>query len=173
MGTHPDSLQKRPIILGVSSGQPMHVVLEAVRFAEQLGSELICAHVNPARFGTAESDDGAMLSSPIDPDFADEGGGDFDPHLAAGLAEALAGRDVRWRTLALPGDVATALGHLADTVDAAMIVVGTQKRSLGGSIQEVFHHSVAVNLARHQLRPVLVIPAYGNDGADALRGRTE
>lgn len=137
------------------------MVLEAARFAEKFGSELVCAHVNPGRFGTEESPDGSMRSSPIDPDFADERDADFDSRLAADLAEILADTSVPWRMVALPGAVAAALGHLADTVDAAMIVVGTHERSLGGSLQELFNRSVAVNLARGQLRPVVVIPARG------------
>ncbi|MCC3283734.1 MULTISPECIES: universal stress protein [Arthrobacter] len=171
MGTSPDSPQKHPVVVGVSPGQPPHVVLQAARFAERFGTELICAHVNPGRFGTGESPDGSMDSSPIDPDFADEREVGFDSRLASDLAGILADSDVSWRTLAIPGDIAAALGHLADTVDAAMIVVGTHERSLGGSIQELFNRSVAVNLARRQLRPVLVIPARAL-GADTAQDRT-
>lgn len=171
MGTPSDSPQKHPVVVGVAPGQPPHVVLQAARFANHFGTELICAHVNPGRFGTAESPDGSMRTSPIDPDFADEREVDFDAGLATALAEILADSDVPWRTLAVPGDIATALGHLADTVDAAMIVVGTHERSLGGSIQEFFNRSVGVNLAHQQLRPVVVIPARAA-GVDAAQPRT-
>ncbi|MEK8225305.1 hypothetical protein NKG05_02985 [Oerskovia sp. M15] len=40
---------------------------------------------------------------------------------------------VRWSTRLLVGDTAQALGHLAETVDAAMIVVGTHERGFGGA----------------------------------------
>ena len=65
---------------------------------------------------------------------------------------------VEWRTLVLAGDVPTALGHLAHTVDASMIVVGAHPSSVSGSIQEFFNRSIGIQLAHHQDRPVVVIP---------------
>lgn len=148
-----------PVIVGVSPGQPPHVILHAAQFALRFGADLICAHVNPGRYATAETADGAVTSSSIDPDFADIREEVFDEKLAAGLSELLVDSGVNWRTLLLAGDVASALGHLAHTIDAAMIVVGTHESSVSGSIQEFFNRSIAVQLAHHQNRPVVVIPA--------------
>lgn len=164
MGTHSGASRTHPVVVGVSPGQPAHVVLQAARFAAQFQTELICAHVNPGRFSTSESPDGSMLTAPIDPDFADEREVAFDTRLENSLSEILADSGVSWRPLVIAGDVATALGHLADTVDAAMIVVGTHERSFGGGIQEFFNRSIAVNLAHSQLRPVVVIPARAPGG---------
>lgn len=163
----------QPVVVGVAPGQSPRVVGQAARFARQFGSELICACANPARFATGESADGSMTSASLDPDFADEGEAAFDPQLAADLAGILAGTDVSWRTLAIPGDVAHALGHLANTVDAAMIVVGTRERSLGGSIQELLSSSIAAKLARGQFRPVVVVPVGAKNEGRASGGSVE
>ncbi|MGO4102406.1 universal stress protein [Leifsonia sp. YAF41] len=147
-----------PVIVGVSPGQPPHVVLHAAQFARRFDAELICAHVNPGRYAVSEAADGAVSSAPIDPDFADLREEIFDEKLASGLSALLAESGVTWRTLVLAGDVSSALGHLAHTVDAAMIVVGAHQSSVSGTIQEFFNRSIGVQLAHHQDRPVVVIP---------------
>lgn len=158
MGIHAESHPSGPVVVGVSPGQPPHVVLNAARFAARFDAELVCALVNPGRFATTEFPDGSMLTAPIDPDFADERESAFDARLAAALAETLAEASVDWRTVVIAGDVATALGHLADTLDASMIVVGAHERSVGGTIQEFFARSVGAQLAQQQRRPIVVIP---------------
>lgn len=168
MGTHAENQRMHPVIVGVSPGQPPHVVLHAARFAARFDTDLLCAHVNPGRFATAESPDGSMLTAPIDPDFADERELAFDARLATALGEILADSDVHWRTVIIAGDVATALGHLGDTLDASMIVVGAHGRSFSGTVQEFFNRSVGVNLAHNQLRPVVVIPALAGGAAAPL-----
>lgn len=155
-----------PVIVGVSPGQPPHVVLHAARFAARFDTDLVCAHVNPGRFAMSESEDGSMQTASIDPDFADEREAAFDSGLAASLGEILANSDVRWRTVVIAGDVAAALGHLGDPLDASMLVVGAHERSFSGTVQEFFNRSVGINLAHQQLRPVVVIPALST-GASA------
>ena len=75
-----------PVIVGVSPGQPPHVVLHAAQFARRFDAELICAHVNPGRYTVSEAADGAVSSAPIDPDFADLREEIFDEKLASGLS---------------------------------------------------------------------------------------
>jgi len=48
--------------------------------------------------------------------------------------------------------------HLAEQVDARLLVVGTRKRGFGESIREFFTGSVAARLAHRQTRPILVVP---------------
>lgn len=158
MGTHAESQRGRPVIVGVSAGQSPRIVIEAARFAQRFDAELVCAHVNPASFATSETGDGAMLSAPIDPDFADDMQAALNERLSLDLSSTLQGINVRWRLVPLAGDVATALSHLADTLDASMVVVGAREHSIGGALQEFFNRSVAVNLVRQQQRPVVVIP---------------
>ncbi|ALE05446.1 hypothetical protein AL755_08095 [Arthrobacter sp. ERGS1:01] len=148
-----------PVIVGVSPGQPSHVVAQAAHFAARFGSELVCAFVNQGRVAVSEGPDGSVASASLDPDFTDDGEDQFDPRLAAGLEQVLDGMGVSWRTLVLAGEVSAALGRLADRLDASMIVVGTHERSVGGNLQEFFNRSVATHLAHRQNRPIVVIPA--------------
>ena len=153
----PPVQQRPPVVVGVSPGQPRHIVEHAARFARAFSAELICAYVNPGRFATDETAEGRVATHSIDPDFSELEAEDTE--LVADLTQTLTGSGVTWTTRFLAGDVAVALGHLANTVDAAMIVVGTHERSFSASVQEFFNHSVAVHLAHRQQRPVVVIPA--------------
>ncbi|MFF3065627.1 universal stress protein [Oerskovia sp. NPDC057915] len=151
MGENP-----RPVVLGVVRGQPEEVLRVASGLAVRLGTELICATVNPARFVVSESADGHVTSAPIDPDFHDAHDDELDPDLLERLASALDAVGVRWSTRLLAGDPADALARLAQTVDAELVVVGTH--GPGRGIHELFNRSVAIHLAHRQTRPVVVVP---------------
>jgi nucleotide-binding universal stress UspA family protein len=153
-----DGRSAQPVIVGVVPGQPAQVVQQAALFASRFGAELVCAYVNPARYPVEEAADGSVESASFDSDFADDGEAVFDESLAESLHRALGTAAVPWRTLALAGDVAGALGHLGDTLDAAMIVVGAHGHSFGGSLREFFNRSVGAQLAHRQQRPVVVVP---------------
>ena len=149
----------RPVVVGVAPGQPDVVLREAARFADRFGGELVCARVVAGRFVVSERPDGSVVSASIDPDYDDEREQDLDASLVEHLAAVLGPTGVRWTTRLLVGDTADALGHLADTVDAAMIVVGTHRHGLARGVRELFDRSVAVHLAHRQSRPVVVVPA--------------
>jgi len=74
------------------------------------------------------------------------------------LQEALDGSGLRWSFVTLAGDPARALGRLAESADASVIVVGTRERGLGARFEELLVGSVAVHLTHRQHRPVLVVP---------------
>lgn len=146
------------VIVGVVPGQPDAVVLQAATFAQHFHAELVCATVDVNRYMIFDLGDGSMTSFPIDPDLADPGEPGFDPALLAHLTELLTDADVVWSTRALAGDPALALGGLADTLGAAMIVIGTREATVRASLGEFFNGSVAAHLAHRQHRPVVVIP---------------
>ena len=79
-------------------------------------------------------------------------------YLTAHLTRILGGHDIDWSTHQLSGDPARALGQLAETLRAAMIVVGTRDGTGRGSLQEFFAGSIAMHLAHRQNRPVVVVP---------------
>ncbi|MFB9309838.1 nucleotide-binding universal stress UspA family protein [Agromyces hippuratus] len=160
----------QPVIVGVVPGQPAQVVQQAAVFASRFGTELVCAYVNPARYPVEEAADGSVESASLDPDFAGDDETVFDESLTRSLRERLATTAVPWRTLALAGDVAGALGHLAETLDAAMIVVGAHEHSLGGSVREFFSRSVGAQLAHRQPRPIVIVPASQHAAAEPGRG---
>ncbi|TFD54585.1 universal stress protein [Cryobacterium frigoriphilum] len=146
------------VIVGVQPGQPDAVVENAAVFATRFGAELVCVYVDVGRYLVDESADGTIMSLPFDPDLPDLAAEAFDSDLAEHLASVLNGRGVDWSTRVIAGDPARALAHLADTLDAAMIVIGTREATLLAGLQEFFGGSVAVHLAHHQHRPVVVIP---------------
>ncbi len=136
------------------------VLLEAARLARAFGADLVCAHVDPARFTVAERPDGSVVSRAVDPDLPDEREGSFDAALAARIDGVLAGTGVRWTGRELAGDPAHALGRLADVVAAQAIVVGTRDNTVREGLREFFQGSVAAHLAHRQHRPVLVVPQH-------------
>ena len=146
------------VIVGVAPGQPDAVVLQAVVFASHFAAELVFAWVDSGRYMVSEHQDGSMSTLSFDPDITDLGDEGFHPGLLAHLETLLEGRGVTWSTRALAGDPALALGHLAETLGAAMIIVGTRESGIRGGLQAFFTGSIAVRLAHRQHRPVVMIP---------------
>ncbi|TDW30507.1 universal stress protein [Cryobacterium psychrophilum] len=146
------------VIVGVLPGQPDAVVLQAATFAQRFDAELVCAYVDVNRYMIFDLGDGSMTSFPIDQDLLEPTDPSFDPALLEHLTTLLGGLDLSWSTRALAGDPALALGALADTIDAAMIVVGTREATVRATLGEFFNGAVAVHLAHRQHRPVVVIP---------------
>jgi nucleotide-binding universal stress UspA family protein len=144
------------VLVGVVPGLPTRVVREAGRYAKLLSAPLIVVHVDVTRFVTYEDPDGYVHTAPIDVNVTAG-----ESELAVVQTEAakiLDGHEVNWSVKQLVGDPAMAMKHLADQVDAKLLVVGTRKRGLGESIREFFTGSVAARLAHRQQRPILVIP---------------
>jgi nucleotide-binding universal stress UspA family protein len=159
------------VVVGVYPGQSDGVVLQAAVFAARFDAELVCAWVDPGRHPRADhADDSGASAGPtagIDPlsdapvftgPVAASPAGPFNPYLAAHLARILGGHEIAWSTRLLSGDPAQSLGRLAESLHAAMIVVGTRDGTVRGTLQEFFVGSIAMNLAHHQNRPVVVIP---------------
>ncbi|GAB3033844.1 hypothetical protein GCM10027052_09120 [Parafrigoribacterium mesophilum] len=145
------------IIVGVVPHQSDLVVTQAADLAADLGAELVCAFVDRERYTASENPDGSVVAVPFDPDLPEFGEAEFDPVLAGHLEDVLRDRSVHWSLRALAGEPVRALSHLADTLDARLIVVGTRDGARS-SIQEFFGGSLAVHLAHRQHRPVLVVP---------------
>ena len=157
------------VVVGVYPGQADGVVLQAAVFAARFGAELVCAWVAPGRntlegHPDAVAPDGATGIDPLSGAPVISGAAatqpptPFNPYLAAHLARILGDHDIPWSTRQLGGDPATALGQLAESLRATMIVVGTRDGTVRGSLQEFFAGSIAMHLAHRQSRPVVVIP---------------
>lgn len=149
---------ERTLIVGVVPKRPDAVITHAAVLASQLDARLVCATVDVSRYPVEEHPDGSVRTMTFDPDIAELREEDFDPALKVQIAALLDPTGVRWEVRALAGDPARALAHLADTLDAMMIIVGTHEGGLRGSLHELFNGSVAAHLAHRQHRPVVVIP---------------
>ena len=144
------------VIVGVVPDLSPRVTKEAARYALLLGAPLLVVHVDVTRFVTYEDPDGYVHSAPVDMNIAM---GEGDLAVVESQAKAtLEGHGVTWSVRQIVGDPALAMKHLAETVDAKLIVVGTRRRGFGESVREFFTGSVAARLAHRQHRPVLVIP---------------
>lgn len=155
---HTPDQNRSVILVGVEHGLADAVLLEAAHIARDLDCELICAHVDLGRYTVDENPDGSVHSLPFDPDLPELDEDVFDAELAAHIEKTLAKTGVNWSKRELAGDPAHALGHLAETLNARMIVVGTHEAGLRSGLREFFRSSVAVHLAHRQHRPVLVVP---------------
>lgn len=154
------------IVVGVTPRQPDAVLLEAISFARAFGCSLLLAHVDASRFVVVENADGSVTSLPFDADLHDFEPEPPDPTIAVTAHRLLDDAGVPWELLQLAGDPARALGRLADSVSARVIIVGTRERGLRKGILEFFNGSVAASLAHRQARPVVVVPLAptGSDG---------
>jgi nucleotide-binding universal stress UspA family protein len=148
----------RYIVVGVTPQQPVAVLWEAVRLARQFKAVLVCANVEAGSYVVAEHPDGSVESRPIDPDQPDWNAAVFHGGLAHRIREVADKEGVRVEFRELAGDIAHALGRLAEVLDAEMIIVGSRHGGLGSSMHEFFGGSVAAHLAHRQPRPVVVVP---------------
>jgi nucleotide-binding universal stress UspA family protein len=144
------------VIAGVVPGQSPRVLRAAARQAALAGTELVIAHVDTTRFVAFEDPDGYV--SPTAVDVAGAAARAALAEVQAAADAALAGETVSWSVRQVIGDPALALIHLADELDASLLVVGTRKRGLGESLREFLTGSVAARLTHRQHRPVLVVP---------------
>jgi nucleotide-binding universal stress UspA family protein len=151
-------MSDRTIIVGVTVHQPDKVVRQAARFARAFDARLVCAHVDPGAYVVAERPDGSVDSRPVDPDAVDWNGPVFDPALAERISGWAAEEGVAAEFRQLAGDIAHALGRLAEVLGAELIVVGSRRGGLRSSMHEFFGGSVAVHLAHRQPRPLVVVP---------------
>jgi nucleotide-binding universal stress UspA family protein len=138
-GVHSNMTNHKPdrhIVVGVTPKQPPEVIRQAARFARQFEAVLVCANVDAAAYVVAEHPDGSVDSRPIDPDQPDWDTAVFHGGLADRIG-ALAqpeGVHVEFRELA--GDIAHALGRLAEILQAEMIIVGSRRGGFRSSMHE-------------------------------------
>ncbi|WP_343317566.1 universal stress protein [Arthrobacter sp. TMP15] len=148
----------RPVVMGVIPGQPLSVAKQAAELAYSLGVELLCAYVDITTYVVEEDPNGHVATQPIDPDRFDDDIERISAAIKERLASVLTPYGISWSYRCLAGDPARALGRLAKTVDASMIVVGTRERGISHRLEELLSGSVAVHLAHRQHKPVLVVP---------------
>ncbi len=148
-----------PLVVGVVPGQPELVALTAAAWAEALGGVKLCfGYADEARIVEEEFADGTVRHSSLDPDLADDSWIERQRNIEGFLGGLLAGRGLHWEFRYLAGRADRALTHLARAVDASAFVIGARRPSGRERLREFVEGSVALHLARHQHRPVLVVP---------------
>ncbi|WP_223693186.1 universal stress protein [Leifsonia poae] len=156
------------VLVAVVAGQPVTVLEQAARLADDLDVPLVCANVDPNRYLVSSYVDGTVVALPYDPDLPETEDEPFDSELEAHIRAVLAPLGLRFSLEQLAGDPSWALARLAEELDARYIVVGTREAGVRGSLREFFNGSVAVHLAHRQHRPVIVVPLAPVDGSGRL-----
>lgn len=144
------------VIVGHIPGGDLAVLRQASALAVATGAPLIVAHVDTSRVIDAPDPDGSAPGS-----VAGEALRRGRRDLAVVQAEAdlaLTNSPARWTVLQHVGDPAMALHDLAERTRASMFVIGTRRDELGAAVREFLNGSVALRLARHQSRPVVIVP---------------
>ncbi len=126
---HPAPKRPGVVIAGVVPGQSSRVLRAAARQAALAGTDLVVAHVDTTRFVAFEDPDGYVSPSTVDVVGAAAKAALSEVQAAAD--SVLADAQVSWSVRQVIGDPALALIHLADELDASLLVVGTRKRGLG------------------------------------------
>ena len=157
---HEGSGSPGPIVVGVIQAQPPAVVDHAVTLARALGTSLICAYVDPTSFTTTSRREGAERVVAIDPDAGESLARQQGIRIRKVLASRLEDCPVEWRFQTLAGEPARELSRLAEHASASFIVVGTREPGLAARLEEFLSGSVALHLAHHQGRPVVVVPLH-------------
>ena len=157
-----------PLVVGVSPGQPELVALTAAAWAVALGGArgaeatgavpLYFGYADPDRVVETEFPDGTVRHADLDPDQADDSWQEREQRIREFLTRTLADHAGPWEFRYLAGRPDRALTHLARAVRASAIVVGARHPSGAERMREFFAASVAVQLTRHQHRPVIIVP---------------
>lgn len=149
---------RHPIVAGIVPGQPELVMLTAASWAAALGVDLYVAYADPSRTTIEEHADGTVRHSELSVDVVDDSWYERSEQIQTFLREVLANAGITWHFRYLAGRPDRSLTHLARTVNASALVVGTRGSGTSGRWRDFVDGSVAARLAHHQHRPVLVVP---------------
>lgn len=156
-----------PVVVGVIPGQPAAVLERAAGVAAALGTEIVCAWVDPSSYTRRAGPEGTEQAVPIDPDAADSSAQELTARMESVLTARLGPFEVPWTFQSQAGEPARELARLAARVQASMIVVGTREPGIGARLEELLTGSIAVHLAHHQSCPVMVIPLHPKPFSEA------
>jgi len=149
-----------PLVLGVRRDFDERLIRAAAGLATIMGVHLICAFVDPASYLTEWEPAGVLDGTSLDP--APNVEAEYPAsQLLSGLEGILGPPGGAWSFRVLNGEVAHALGRLAQSADAAALIVGGQRPGRIAQMGRLLEGSVSVSLTRLQGRPVLVVPHSG------------
>lgn len=151
--------QRPTIVVGVMPGQAAAVVRAAASIAAAMSASMVCVWSDAGRSLVARQVDGALVTTPLDPDRLDAGDDvPADEALHEELAAELADHDGPWLLVYTVGEVARSLVEASREHSASMIVVGTHRPGLAGWMNHAIGGSVAGHLSHTQHLPVTIIP---------------
>lgn len=149
-----------PLVLGVPWEFDGQLVRSAAGLAAIMAKHLICAFVDPASYLTEWEPAGSREGTSLDP--VHNVDAEFPARqMLAGLVDLLGQPGGAWSFRVLNGEVAQALVRLAESTDAAALIVGGQRPGRVARMGRLLEGSVSVSLTRLQARPVLIVPHAG------------
>lgn len=147
------------LVVGTLPGQDRRIPQEAAALAARMRTSMVCVWADQGNIIVRRNPDGSVDTVPMDPDGVEDPDRPTAEEVLFGqLEEALATSPVPWRFHCTNGTPARALHETAEELDAVAIVIGTRQPGFGHWAAEKIDGSVAVRLAHHQHRPVILIP---------------
>ncbi|MFJ5698490.1 universal stress protein [Arthrobacter sp. NPDC093139] len=144
-------------MLGVDWNFSEDLVRTAADLAAALGRHLVCAFVDPASYLTEWDPSGERTARSLDPVINEEA--DFPSgELLLGLTSILGEPGESWSFRVLNGDVPTALGRLAESTGASLIIVGAGRPGAAAWVDRLLAGSVSGTLISRGQVPVLIVP---------------
>ena len=155
------TMKCRPVIVAILPGIPKPVLETGVEYAKAMGSKIVFAHVATDRVSSPSNPD---ASHPLDP-IAQRTSMEAAKSAIYSALDAFMSDypEVDWDLVCLSGLPDQQLAHLAHTINAGCFVLGTRRPGVRAGLQEWLDGSVAVQLGRRQLRPVIIVPLRGED----------
>jgi nucleotide-binding universal stress UspA family protein len=156
------------IVVGIGHHPAESVIDQALVFAANFHARLLCVSVDVTRYIVSRDDGGKVRASPYDADSSGSVDEVMPSEIVEGIRQRANAAHVECDFLATAGDPTAEISKAAEESSALMIVIGTRKTGLGGTVYQFFAGSVAANLAHRQHRPVVVIPLDPVGMADPL-----
>ncbi|QCU77970.1 universal stress protein [Citricoccus sp. SGAir0253] len=147
------------VVFGVLPDQDPAVIHAAAAFTARMGGSFVCVWADRTHVTVQRHLDGTMDITPLDPDGVDDPDHPGrEAQLYADLLSILGQAPAPWRFRYATGAPARALHEIAEELDAVAIALGTREKGFAAWAAEHIDGPVAVRLAQHQHRPVILIP---------------
>ena len=154
-------MRGRPVIIAIMPDIPRAVLATGVEHARAMGSKIVFAHVATDRVPNPSDPD---QSHPLDPTAERISNATARSSIQGSLDTFMANYpETEWELVYLSGLPDQQLAHLAHDIGAGCFVLGTRRPGFRAGLQEWLDGSVAVQLGRRQLRPVIIVPLRGED----------
>ncbi|MGK2308447.1 universal stress protein [Cutibacterium sp. V947] len=154
-------MRGRPVIVAIMPDIPRAVLEVGVEHARAMGGKIVFAYVATDRVPNPSDPD---QSHPLDPSAQRISMATARSSIQGALDTFMANYpEMEWDLIHLSGLPDQQLAHLAHNIDAGCFVLGTRRPGFRAGLQEWLDGSVAVQLGRRQLRPVIIAPLRGED----------
>lgn len=151
----PPDVRSGPVIIGVDEvstcGRPLRA---AVFLSRALGRELLLVHVRRRAMPMVEG----YVPIPEEMGINDEAEDAVESELVNALKASDDLKDVSWQLISTTGEAAAEIIRIAESRDAAAVVVGKKHKGFADLLHRITSGSVSRAVLASQKFPVLVVP---------------